>query len=259
MKCKIEGCDRDAHYKAAELCQRHYFRQRRTGTTDQAVRKPAKPFYMHKTGYVLVRAVGHPLAMKNGNIFEHRKVVYERYGEDLPPCEICGAASSWATSHIDHKDRDRANNAPDNLRPLCPGCNTWRDMPPLHTFADNSAVTFDGKTDTAQGWARDPRVNVAGRTIILRKQAGMSDFDALFSDKITHNGKPRVDRRPRKTQFKHERKNAVRITVDGVTKTAAEWARDPRCSIKMGGLVYRIKAGWDHKRAVFEPHKDAAK
>jgi hypothetical protein len=257
MKCKIDGCDRDAAYKAVELCQKHYFRQRRYGTTDLS-RKPAKPFYMHRTGYVLVRAPGHPLAMKNGNILEHRKVVYERYGEYLPPCEICGAASSWATSHIDHKDRNRTNNAPTNLRPLCPGCNTWRDMPPLHTFADNSALTFDGKTDTAQGWARDPRVKVAGRTIILRKQAGMSDADALFSDKVTHNGKVKPTYIP-KTQHLHERKNAIRITVDGVTKTAAEWARDPRCQIKMAGLAYRIKAGWDHKRAVFESHKDAMK
>lgn len=30
MKCCVEGCERDSHYKAAQLCQMHYFRQRRS-------------------------------------------------------------------------------------------------------------------------------------------------------------------------------------------------------------------------------------
>ena len=42
MKCKVEGCGRPADYKAAELCQKHYFRVRRNNTTDM-VRAPAKP------------------------------------------------------------------------------------------------------------------------------------------------------------------------------------------------------------------------
>lgn len=43
MKCCVEGCERDAHYKAAQLCQMHYFRQRRYGTTETVKRGKAKP------------------------------------------------------------------------------------------------------------------------------------------------------------------------------------------------------------------------
>ena len=41
MKCCVEGCERDAHYKAAQLCQMHYFRQRRYGTTETVRRGKA--------------------------------------------------------------------------------------------------------------------------------------------------------------------------------------------------------------------------
>jgi len=43
MKCCVEGCERDAHYKAAQLCQMHYFRQRWYGTTETVKRGKAKP------------------------------------------------------------------------------------------------------------------------------------------------------------------------------------------------------------------------
>lgn len=32
-------------------------------------------------------------------------------------------------------------------------------------------------------------MKVSGHTILRRKAAGMSDFDALFAPKLTHNGK----------------------------------------------------------------------
>ncbi|MEN1487146.1 hypothetical protein AAIH33_32890, partial [Pseudomonas aeruginosa] len=50
-------------------------------------------------------------------------------------------------------------------------------------------IEFEGRRDTATNWARDPRVKVSGHTILRRKAAGMSDFDALFAPKLTHNGK----------------------------------------------------------------------
>jgi hypothetical protein len=39
----------------------------------------------------------------------------------------------------------------------------------------------------AQGWARQPGVTVCGNTILRRKKAGMSDFDAVYSPRLTHH------------------------------------------------------------------------
>lgn len=184
MKCKVDGCENHVRYAAVQLCQKHYFRLRRHGTLE-LTRKPAKPRISHSEGYVLVHAPGHPLARKN-YAYEHRKVVYDIYGENLPPCEVCGADSNWATSHIDHRDNDRSNNSHENLRPLCPTCNAWREMPESHEFNRCMSLTFEGKTDTPYGWSRDPRVKLSGAQIRLRKRSGMSDYDALFSPKMTH-------------------------------------------------------------------------
>lgn len=249
MKCMIDGCDREAHYKDAQLCQKHYFRRRRNGHFD--IIKVRKPFIQNDAGYRSIWEPTHPLAGKTGYVFEHRKIIFDKHGLTLPDCEICGKPTSWETCHIDHKDENPSNNAPDNLRPLCPGCNTWRSMPPMHTFNRCSALTFDGITQTAHEWARDSRVKVSSRQILARKRKGATDYDALFSEKITHNGKPKTDNRPRKTQFKHQRKNAVRVEIDGEIKTAAEWAAQPDCKVSRAGIVWRLRQGWSHKEAVY--------
>ena len=197
MKCKVDGCEKDATYKSESLCQKHYFRKWRYGTTELTRDKKLREIgytrvyriTMPGKGYQRVYEPLHPLADGQGYVAEHRMVLWDRYGNNLPPCELCGAESSWATSHIDHRDNDVKNNAADNLRPLCRPCNTFRDMRPAHTFDRCMSLTYEGKTDTPHGWSRDPRVSVSSSTIRKRKLKGMSDFDALFSKKITHQSK----------------------------------------------------------------------
>lgn len=260
MKCKVDGCERDARYKGDALCQKHYFRIRRNGDVvlvrDRiAAERGYSRVYrvtMPGRGYQRLYEPSHALSDSSGYVSEHRMVVWNRYGDDLPPCEICGKASSWKTSHIDHRDNDPKNNQQSNLRPLCPGCNTWRDMPPAHTFNRTHSITFDGVVATPAEWARDPRVHIAGRTIIVRKQAGMSDFDALFAPKVTHNGKVAV-KKP--CPPAHTRKNAMAITILGEKKTSAEWSRDSRCSVSDATLRNRLKSGWAHSLEILKPVK----
>lgn len=264
MKCSVAGCDRDAQYKEKRLCQKHYFRLRRNGDFELQLDKKRRELGFSRVyrvtmpgkGYQRVYEPSHPLADKSGYVSEHRKVVYDRYGMELPDCEICGKPTHWDTCHIDHKDNDVTNNQEDNLRPLCRACNTFRDYPEQYTISGHYQITFDGKTMTPTEWSRDPRVSVSHRTIVLRKKRGMSDFDALFSPKITHNGnkltaKQRNDMRPRKTSAKHERSNSVVITIDGVTATAMEWSRHPECKLSDGAIRNRIRAGMSGKDAVF--------
>lgn len=195
-KCSVLGCDRDARYKALKMCQKHYFRNFRNGTTKllSEIKKECggvvrqTRLTMPGKGYQFLYEPDHKLATKQGYVYEHRKVVYSVYGDSLKSCAICGRDVNWSNVHIDHIDKDVKNNKAENLRPLCRVCNTRRDKKPEHESKHAHAISFNGETKTPAEWARDERVNVAAQTIITRKKSGMSDFDALFSKKITHNG-----------------------------------------------------------------------
>jgi len=56
-------------------------------------------------GYIRIYKPEHPAANKVGYIYEHRLVMEQKIGRLLKPGEI-----------VDHIDRNRSNNHPDNLR-----------------------------------------------------------------------------------------------------------------------------------------------
>lgn len=192
MKCHVEGCERECMYKAARMCQMHYFRVMRNGITGKL---PTSRKQRIKTpnGYIRVFDKGHPLADKGGYVFEHRHIMWAEIGSCCRPCEICARSETWSTCHVDHIDEDRENNERSNLRILCRGCNTKRGFTPESHAGrcDVGLIEFDGKRDTATQWGIDPRVFVTASTILRRKRMGMSDYDALFSQKKTHKAKVR--------------------------------------------------------------------
>ncbi len=240
MKCKIEGCDSECRYMEQQVCQKHYFRMMRYGTYELIKKGKRKSRSQNARGYQMLHMPEHPLAMANGCVYEHRAVIYAKYGEKLPDCEICGKPLNWLNAHIDHIDENVINNSESNLRPLCVGCNTRRSRPPEHTRKDAVVITCFGETKTANEWARDKRVSVSNATISRRKRCGMTDYDCLFSPKITHNGKVPV-KKP--TPPKYTRKNSIAIEWEGETKTPSEWAADPRVSLSDGTIRSRAKAG----------------
>lgn len=253
MQCSVDNCEREATYKAAQLCQMHYFRVRRNGTV---VKTPIGRAlrYVTPNGYITLYKPGHPLSNKTNCVFEHRFVMWPIVGPDCRPCELCGKPQTWSTCHVDHIDDNRQNNSPTNLRILCRGCNVKRGFrPESHEFRSKvGLIEFEGKRDTSTNWARDPRVKVSGNTIRLRKAAGMTDAEALFSDKVTHNGRRKAPA-PRKTNHKHERSNAVAITIEGVTMSAAEWSRTDGAVVTENTIISRVRSGWDPIEALITP------
>lgn len=202
MKCKIEGCLKEVRFIEKQVCQMHYFRYMRNGyyelkknTEERKKIAPRGRVYRRTNpkGYQLLYIPEHPLSHSTGYVYEHRLVIYKRYGENLPNCQICDKPCSWEPykTHIDHIDEDVSNNEDFNLRVLCNACNVGRSKgkTPKHKIKGATSITYFGETKTASEWGRDSRINVAGHLIRQRKRRGLSDHDCLFMPKITHNGK----------------------------------------------------------------------
>jgi hypothetical protein len=74
----------------------------------------------------------HPLAMKYGRVFLHRKVLFDSVNGSNLPCFWCGKFLYWFTIdiskkiYVDHYDHDRHNNNIENLLPSCNNCNAGR-------------------------------------------------------------------------------------------------------------------------------------
>lgn len=159
----------------------------RNGTTD-IVRKRQYRITRGQRGYVSVYEPKHPLAQYGGYVYEHRFVMYKKYGSVLPPCAMCEAIVDWKTVHVDHIDERRNNNEEANLRILCRGCNTHRNRKERHKEPGKTSLTANGKTMTASEWSRQPGVVVSNSTIMYRKRnLGFSDYDAIYSPRVTHH------------------------------------------------------------------------
>ncbi|HIC9070491.1 MULTISPECIES: HNH endonuclease signature motif containing protein [Klebsiella] len=205
MKCKVQGCDRECtHYPGKGICQKHYFRMMRYGTYELTKQGKRKDRTQNTKGYQMIRHPDHPLVMANGFVYEHRKVIYDRYGDILPPCEKCGKEVTWKTVHIDHIDEVVDNNTESNLRVLCRACNVMRSRVHIaeHTKKGRLAITFNGETKTATEWTRDPRVSISVTAIRHRLKNGMSVEDALFSPKVTHRHTKPKTRTPQYGEYR---------------------------------------------------------
>jgi len=188
MKCEISGCLKRSRNKSGGPCEMHYYRKRRTGSYDA-------PKYKHRTvtshGYVVVTDWGHPLASKKtGWVYEHRKVLFDSVAGRCPNCDLCGRDLQWSSCHADHINENKQDNRIENIRALCVRCNTHRCGKSVEASRSRSVfLTVDGVTRTAAEWASLPHVKVSKSAILRRKKSGMSDCDAIFSEKVTHNGK----------------------------------------------------------------------
>jgi len=131
--CTITGCAKLARSAKAALCPMHYHRQYRHGSTE-AVAHKAGVTVSHGRRYRQTHDPKHPLAMRNGNVYVHRKVLYDTIGPGSHPCTWCGNAIEWGpkgTPNIlipDHINGYGDDNRPENLTASCMPCNTARSQ-----------------------------------------------------------------------------------------------------------------------------------
>jgi len=99
-------------------------------------------------------------------------------------------------------------------------------------------LTAFGETKGIAAWARDPRARVSIHSISKRLERGMTIEDAIsLPGRVGDYGAPRIS-----------------VTAFGITKSPAEWLRDPRCKlISMAGLLHRLERGWPAEEAIATP------
>jgi hypothetical protein len=120
--CTVRKCTAPALRSGNTMCETHYYRLRRTGSTSD-------PYIMGRyvtgAGYIKLLDREHPLADSNGHVTEHRKVAYDKYG-DTVSCHWCGKPLTWERVCVDHLNEVKDDNRPDNLVAACNPCNRAR-------------------------------------------------------------------------------------------------------------------------------------
>ena len=177
--CGVDGCDAHANRVKAKMCEKHYMRQRRRGTTDKYSRKLE---IKHSHGYILLADDAHPLMNgkpSGSRIYKHRAVFFDNYGGGDQNCNWCGKVVSFDDMHVDHVNAIRDDNRLENLVASCPACNRSRGVEKLkQTMRKRGTnITHNGVTRHISEWASD--LGITPQSLRFRLKAGWPLQDAL--------------------------------------------------------------------------------
>lgn len=173
--CCVLGCTNYANRVGAQLCEAHYTRKRRKGTTD-LVKRPAQA--RQSAGYVLQAANGHPLANGRFRAYQHRIVYYDHHGAGPFKCHWCSKEVTWSDLHIDHLDDSHDNNDISNLVASCARCNQARGAhKAVARWRERTGIALDGVKKTMNEWAA--HYGISRSAIQWRLRNGWSMDDAI--------------------------------------------------------------------------------
>lgn len=155
--CSVDACGAIANRVGAGLCEKHYGRLRRNGTTEKL--QPNRKI-QHSHGYVLVHAPDHQLSAgkpSGTRIYEHRMKFYDAYGYGDHKCHWCEASVTFNKMHVDHLNAIRDDNRLENLVASCPDCNMSRGLEKMRkTMRERGMmIEFNGKRKHVSEWASD--------------------------------------------------------------------------------------------------------
>lgn len=177
--CGVDGCNDYANRVSAGMCEKHYMRQRRRGTTDK-YKRPDKISHSH--GYVLISADRHDL-MKGkpagSRLYEHRVLFYDTYGGGMHKCNWCDNVISFDEMHVDHVNAIKDDNRIDNLVASCPTCNRSRGSEKMIKTKRKNGINIkhNGVTKHVSEWADD--LNISSVSLKWRLNNGWSAEDAV--------------------------------------------------------------------------------
>ncbi len=187
--CCVPGCFAVANRKGALMCEKHYMRLRRNGTTDKLSRlKPG--LLTHDHGYKLAHAPDHPLRRVSNRVYEHRIIYHAQHGDGPFTCHWCGCSVTWDDMHVDHLNDHTDDNRPDNLVASCARCNQKRGVPKMirtQQLNSNRRYTAHGMTMCLNEWSR--YLNLSRNSIEYRLSAGWRHED-FFSPRKGKSGPP---------------------------------------------------------------------
>lgn len=176
--CRVDGCGKPANRVGAGMCEMHYCRLRRIGSTEKPDVANGGPIE-HSGGYLLVYAPDHPLRTgASPRVYEHRKVYYDAHGAGPFKCHVCASSLKWDSLHIDHLNDDVKDNRIENLAPACPACNTKRGQWKVARHArEVNGLEWNGQKKTAQEWAAT--IGISRSALMWRLKRGWSVDRAL--------------------------------------------------------------------------------
>lgn len=177
--CSVDGCLNEASRVKYQLCEKHYARKRRTGTTD---RYKAASRRKNSNGYITRPAKSHAIGLKlsgTSRIYEHRIVYYDHHGAGPYDCHWCGKMITFDDMHVDHINNVKDDNRIENLAAACPKCNKERASEKQRLAMRDRAtfIEFGGVRKTAQEWADD--LGISKTSLISRIKSGWELSRAL--------------------------------------------------------------------------------
>ena len=186
--CAVNDCDKVANRKKAGLCEAHYMRLRRRGSTNNLIR-PEK--IKHSHGYILIVPNKHPLGdklPKGSRIYEHRKIFYDAFGGGLHQCNWCDTEIAFEDMHVDHVNAIKDDNRLENLVASCPQCNKTRGIDKMKkTMRSKSShrLCYNGIEKCLSEWADE--IGISHQSLGWRLKNGWS-LDAAINTKRGKTG-----------------------------------------------------------------------